>query len=334
LEPSTGPFIYIKFQGKMVLYPKKEAAEQLRVNRQISITDMRQTIIDDILMVTVSGRDGEGRTDVATGAVSLVYPSLVTEWVNGQKQTKTHPLAGQRITGEDLANAAMKAETKAKRRLTFSLCGWSPQIRRLFAGNVDIDDDAASVSMLVDSATGEIIDQPKIKAPKQPVNKDLQIIGIMCKQLFGDKADEARAWLAGKISGGTTTSTRELTVEQQKAAREYLEADATRKGWERNPDTGHWEKPGEVLDAPEAPAMTDTLRFINTLGRRLYGSEWPTVSSGMVLGVTGTAGKVDGLNNEQAGRLLGELERQDAEMVAGLSAEQATAELFGSEAPF
>ena len=61
---------------------------------------MRQERVDDCLIVTVSVRDRTGREDIATGAVSL---------------------AG--LKGEALSNAFMKAETKAKRRATLSVCG-------------------------------------------------------------------------------------------------------------------------------------------------------------------------------------------------------------------
>ena len=100
LNPLTKPFEYITLNGKLTLYANRNCAEQLRRVYGVSITDMEQAIHGDILTVTVKGLDKEGRADVASGAVCL---------------------AG--LKGENLANAYLKAETKAKRRLTLSLCG-------------------------------------------------------------------------------------------------------------------------------------------------------------------------------------------------------------------
>ena len=280
LNPLTGPFTYLKLNGKLVLYPNKTAAEQLRVNRGISITDLRQTTIDDVILVTVTGQDASGRRDVATGAVSMVYPNLVTEWVNGNKVTKAHPKAGQKIGSEDLAFALMKAETKAKRRLTLSLCGFADATRRLLSKTADIDEDEAqALAVNVDLVTGEIeapatvieapaqpvIAQAVATAPKtaQPVPEDeararrVAQVHIMCKQLFGDKADEARAWLADQVSKGATKSTRELMPEELSSAVQWLESTAVKRGWTRDAQ-GHLVPPGEVQEPPQYnEAMAD-----------------------------------------------------------------------------
>lgn len=166
------------------------------------------------------------------------------------------------------------------------------------------------------------------KPPKPPVNKDLQQIAIMCKQLFGDKADEARAWLAGKISNGATTHASQLTPEQQKMAREYLEADAAKKGWTRNPDTGHWEKPANVSAAGDVPANAAILRKINLLGRQMYGDEWVSVYHLIIQEVAGAVKPADQLTADQAGTIAANLERQMADMPP-LDYDQAQAELFG-----
>lgn len=100
LNPMTRPFEYITLQGKMTLYARKDATEQLRKTNKISIENMNCKKIDDIYIVQVDGIDSHGRRDTATGAVN----------VTGLK-------------GDALANAYMKAETKAKRRFTLSICG-------------------------------------------------------------------------------------------------------------------------------------------------------------------------------------------------------------------
>ena len=100
LNPSTRPFDYITFQGKMTLYARRDAVDQLRRRDRISITITSRERMDDIYTVMAKATTPDGRTDEATGAVAI----------GGLK-------------GDNLANAIMKAETKAKRRVTLSICG-------------------------------------------------------------------------------------------------------------------------------------------------------------------------------------------------------------------
>ncbi len=100
LNPLTQPFQYLTLSGKTVLYATKSCTEQLRQIHGVSVTRMEREIVGDILTVTVSVRERTGREDISTGSVSL----------SGLK-------------GENLSNAHMKAETKAKRRATLSICG-------------------------------------------------------------------------------------------------------------------------------------------------------------------------------------------------------------------
>ncbi len=100
LNPLTKPFEYITLNGKLTLYARKDCTDQLRKIRGISIYKMESNTINDVYMVTAYARDASGREDVSMGAVSL----------GGLK-------------GEALANCFMKAESKAKRRVTLSLGG-------------------------------------------------------------------------------------------------------------------------------------------------------------------------------------------------------------------
>lgn len=101
LNPLTRPFRYITLQGRLTLYARKDATDQLRSLRGVSITGLEREMIGDIYAVTAHARIArEERTDSAIGAVSV---------------------AGLR--GDELANAIMRAETKAKRRVTLSICG-------------------------------------------------------------------------------------------------------------------------------------------------------------------------------------------------------------------
>lgn len=100
LNPLTKPFEYLYLKNKMTLYARKEATDQLRVLHGVSVTRLERQTLAGIFTVTAYGRNSRGRTDAAVGAVSI-----------------------ESLRGEDKANAMMKAETKAKRRLTLSLCG-------------------------------------------------------------------------------------------------------------------------------------------------------------------------------------------------------------------
>lgn len=100
LNPLTRPFDYLVLNGKTVLYAKRDCTDQLRKIHSVSVQIVSRETIEGILVVTAKAMDKTGRVDESTGAVSI---------------------AGLR--GDPLANAFMKAETKAKRRVTLSLCG-------------------------------------------------------------------------------------------------------------------------------------------------------------------------------------------------------------------
>lgn len=100
LNPLTQPFQLLTFQGKQRLYATKDCTEQLRKLHGVSITDIKTDNLNGVFVVTVKAADKKGKTDAATGVVAI-----------------------EGLKGETLANAIMKAETKAKRRVTLSICG-------------------------------------------------------------------------------------------------------------------------------------------------------------------------------------------------------------------
>jgi hypothetical protein len=143
LNPATRPFDYISLQGKLTLYARRDAADQLRKRDKVSITITAREKVDDVYVVTARATTPDERTDEAIGAV---------------------PLAN--LKGEALANAFMKAETKAKRRVTLSICGLG------FTDESEIDSipDARRVQV---ADNGEIIDVQAAPVPKaaQPAPK-------------------------------------------------------------------------------------------------------------------------------------------------------------------
>lgn len=100
LNHLTKPFDYIVLNGKLTLYAKRDCTDQLRKLHNVSIKITSKVLEGDIYSVTALATDKSGRTDESVGAVCL-----------------------GKTFGETKANLIMKAETKAKRRVTLSICG-------------------------------------------------------------------------------------------------------------------------------------------------------------------------------------------------------------------
>jgi hypothetical protein len=100
LNPLTKPFAYIKLNGKETLYATRDCADQLRKIHKVSIKITAREHINGVYVVTAQATMVDGRCDESTGAV-----------------------ATDKLSGEILANAYLKCETKAKRRVTLSICG-------------------------------------------------------------------------------------------------------------------------------------------------------------------------------------------------------------------
>ncbi len=100
LNPLTKPFDYLNLSGKTVLYAKRDATDQLRKIHGVSVKITARENITGVYVVTAEATDRDNRTDASTGAVNV-----------------------EGLKGDNLANALMKAETKAKRRVTLSICG-------------------------------------------------------------------------------------------------------------------------------------------------------------------------------------------------------------------
>lgn len=101
LNPLTQPFGYIEFRGgKLSLYAKKDCTDQLRKIHGVSVEITSKETIADNFVVMARAKDMQGRVDEDMGSVNL-----------------------KGLSGEALGNAMMKAITKAKRRVTLSICG-------------------------------------------------------------------------------------------------------------------------------------------------------------------------------------------------------------------
>lgn len=160
VDPLTRPFDFLSLNNKIQLYANKSCTDQLRANHGVSITSLKPDVVEGCYVVTAGGVDGKGRTDMATGAVSI-----------------------ENLKREALANAMMKAETKAKRRLTLSLCGL---VGVLDESEIDSLQGAKKVEF--DIQTGEL-------GPEKPIPKSLTGLTDAQKelrQLLIDVANEGK----------------------------------------------------------------------------------------------------------------------------------------------
>jgi hypothetical protein len=131
----TRPFEFIVLNGKLTLYARKDCADQLRKIHNISIEKPDIQFQEDWIVVTVLARNANGRTDSDVGVVN------------------------KRDMKGDYGNALMKAVTKAKRRVTLSICG----LGMLDETEVETVPNAKPVR--VDSSTGEIVGEVQPEVP-------------------------------------------------------------------------------------------------------------------------------------------------------------------------
>jgi len=137
LNPYTRPFDYIRLNGKLTLYARKDCADQLRKINAVNIDDVQVNDDNDWFVVTVKGSDATGRKDVEIGAVN------------------------KKDMQGNYGNALMKAVTKAKRRLTLSLCGLG------WLDETEVETIPNARPVIVDEA-GNIAEPTRIEA-KPPV---------------------------------------------------------------------------------------------------------------------------------------------------------------------
>jgi len=165
LNPLTRPFDYINLNGKLTLYARKDCTEQLRQLKGVSIDKLESRIVDDLYIVTATARAKDGRIDQSTGAVVIGH-----------------------LKGEARANAIMKAETKAKRRVTLSIAGMG------FTDESEIVSIPGAEKVNVDFETGEINNEPSQIEFKPPVLTDEQAADLF---MLIQKCDQS--WISDKV---------------------------------------------------------------------------------------------------------------------------------------
>jgi len=161
LNPLTKPFDYITLNGKLTLYAKRDCTDQLRKLHRVSIRIDKAEAVEGVYQVTATATMADGRTDSSMGAV---------------------PFDG--LKGEARANAVMKAETKAKRRVTLSIVGlgWLDESETDSIPGARVD--------VVDFKTGEIeqhnaeqLNKPATVAQHDEITRCAQAAGMSPAQL-------------------------------------------------------------------------------------------------------------------------------------------------------
>jgi hypothetical protein len=138
LNPLTKPFEYLMLNNRLTLYARKDATDQLRASRGISVEISAREFLQDagLYVVTAKAVGKDGRTDESVGAVNV-----------------------KGLQGENLANALMKAETKAKRRVTLSVAGLG------WLDETEVAAVADGRPVAVDPETGEVLERSHRPAP-------------------------------------------------------------------------------------------------------------------------------------------------------------------------
>lgn len=171
LNPLTQPFEYITLNGKLVLYARRACTDQLRKIHNVSVTIVSRETVNETYVVTARATMADGRTDESIGAV---------------------PLKG--LSGEALSNQLMKGETKAKRRVTLSICG---------------------LSMLDETETDSVPAQRVDVAPRQSTEAKLEAIAAQGGNLTSEAAVRAAQGgerAASPLSAAGTSSPGTQTV--------------------------------------------------------------------------------------------------------------------------
>ncbi len=155
---ALSPIMLLPTDDRLVPYVTAAGTNNVRDRRGISIVIGDRRELDGIYFVTARATTPDGRTDESTGAVPLVKQD--GEWKTTDSGKKYFSPNGKflPLAPADRANAIMKAETKAKRRVTLSIAGIG------FMDESEIDQVRGAgrgISVeIVDQETGEIIDVP------------------------------------------------------------------------------------------------------------------------------------------------------------------------------
>ena len=178
LNPLTRPLEYITLNGKLTLYARRDAADQLRKIHGVSIEILSQRLDGGLLTVHVRAKDKTGRTDEDLGVVNIGS-----------------------LRGEAAANAMLKAVTKAKRRVTLSIAGLG------FLDETEVEDipnrgfprpTGNGAAMERSEDTGELISEEQLKVLRAAVVEVEADEDLFCRYMKVDSLDALPASQFGR----------------------------------------------------------------------------------------------------------------------------------------
>lgn len=203
LNPLTRPFEYITLNGRLTLYARKDATDQLRAIKSVSITRCDVSMSDpDWIIVTVEARDAAGRTDIDIGAVS------------------------RKDMRGDLGNVIMKAVTKGKRRVTLSLCGLGmldeSEVETIPGAQPVVDAKPAAQI----AATAQAPAKPVGNIADAAVRAELAAIGKRARQIYDsvELPDDQRIKLGQALVSARSAMGSDSTIDAMRAAIDTLKA--------------------------------------------------------------------------------------------------------------
>lgn len=199
LNPLTRPFDYIVLNGRLTLYARKDATDQLRRIHGVSVRIVSREFVESLGLYVVTARatTADGREDESIGAVSV-----------------------RGLTGDALANAIMKGETKAKRRVTLSVVGlgWTDES--------EVDTIPGAQTVTVNPETGEILDAPPppetgTQGGEAVTAKQLRLLAVLLGKV-GLSREDAHGYVSALL-GRQIGSAKELTKEGASRVIDHLQ---------------------------------------------------------------------------------------------------------------
>lgn len=225
LNPLTQPFAYIKLNGKITLYARKECSEQLRKINLVSTQILSQQQVGDFFDVHVRASDKTGRIEEDFASVSI-----------------------KGLNGNDLANAKMKAITKAKRRVTLAITGLgivdeseletidnkqpesNPQVQNAFDRARDVSSEEKSINTSA-AIEGHKTESAQIEASgdagEYVIKFGKKYSGKKIKEVLPHEHESMLKWLYTEQEKGNFKTA--AANDYIKHAEEYLSQDGVRK---------------------------------------------------------------------------------------------------------
>ncbi len=203
MNPMTKPFDLITLNGKMVLYPNRSGTDQLRKIGNVDTEIVSKGFDKDTgcYVVTARAKLPSGRTDEDMGIVCCVG-----------------------LKGDSLANAQLKAMTKAKRRVTLSIMGlgWVDESEVSSISNAKthkLDLDTGSVIDVSDNQKKEIGKQiddslKKPVSPSKPSAAQIARMFAIAKDKGMHSKDELKNWIGNTFNFNESFSLTGLTQQE------------------------------------------------------------------------------------------------------------------------